>query len=132
MSQLFLEVIYSVVRLLNHNFNFVLVVLVRYKQANLLLLSLNHNFLTVHDVDTLCRSSYFLTLEVVNLTSLVVSVDAFDAIGVRSLIEQGDVDYVALAVDLEAHGNLELEGSIDVVVRVGEELCEVFCYEYTI
>ena len=108
MSQLFLEVIYSLVRLLNHN------------------------FLTVHDVDALCRSCYFLTLEVVDLTSLVVGVDTFDTSQVRSLVEQGDVDYIALAVDFEAHGNLELECALNIIVREGEELCVVFIYEYTI
>ena len=38
---------------LNHNFNFVLVVHAWHSPASSSLLSLNHNFLSVYDVDTL-------------------------------------------------------------------------------
>ena len=51
--------------LLNH-FNFVIVVHVRHSQMNLPLLSLNHNFFTVHDVDTLLHLLYAATSELVD------------------------------------------------------------------
>lgn len=53
--------------LLNHNFNFVLVVHVRHSQTSLTLLSLNHNFLTIHDVYALGGVEHAATLQIVNL-----------------------------------------------------------------
>ena len=53
--------------LLNHNFNFVLVVHVRHSQTSLPLLSLNHNFLTTNNVYTLGGIEHAATLQIVNL-----------------------------------------------------------------
>ena len=52
--------------LLNHNFNFVLVVHVRHSQTSLPLLSLNHNFLTINDIHTLGRVDNATTHEIVD------------------------------------------------------------------